>query len=593
MAQSKKKKKNKLGQKKRKKLQKKKNALKDHLAEGQSKSDSSDSHEENDIENNEEMKESASAVTGEIPDQYLAVGSESGGGSKADSVSEVNKEADNKSKHLDLNGSVVSTATKGQLDQLPKVEKKGEKKDVCSVTLQPAEQSSEVVEEHKVKKKKKKKKKKKNPTIIKEDLNLDDSVIPTTASTAEEQLGHTPKTDKKEKKKDVVLQPRKEKSPKDAEKNNEDYEGEDLAKRSAEFACAGNRFAAGGQFEMAVKCFTDAIKCNPTELKLYGNRSLCLERMQQYDRALSDAEIALSFEPNWVKGLFRKGKALSGLKRYHEASLVYKEVLKQNSSSAEATLEFKRTQTLHLMELGFTQEQSCEALKSYATLEEAVEALFGSLNLQGNKAGHSSQDNSNCPTEENKTEKDDSEGDWTVLTKSRPKAQRKNVAGAVGATRPNSPSPSSHSNSGAKPALFPVWVGSLDSIITEADLYNIFSRVGVVSTVKLLPKNQCGFVNFTRSEDCEKAIQLINGMVVGGRPLVVRYPNRIHPEYGASQLAKTDPSLGFISVSGTSIEDECFFWRTIGCAKLSCNYKHIPEHRNIDVDRVKSNKHLL
>lgn len=37
------------------------------------------------------------------------------------------------------------------------------------------------------------------------------------------------------------------------------------------------------------------------------------------------------------------------LQRYYEASLIYREVLKVDSSSAEATQELKRAQTLHLM----------------------------------------------------------------------------------------------------------------------------------------------------------------------------------------------------------------------------------------------------
>jgi len=36
--------------------------------------------------------------------------------------------------------------------------------------------------------------------------------------------------------------------------------------------------------------------------------------MQQYENALGDADLALSMEHNWMKGLFRKGKALCGLK---------------------------------------------------------------------------------------------------------------------------------------------------------------------------------------------------------------------------------------------------------------------------------------
>ena len=48
--------------------------------------------------------------------------------------------------------------------------------------------------------------------------------------------------------------------------------------------------------------------------RLFGNRSFCYEKMQLYDKALIDADIALSLNPTWIKGLYRKGKALVGLK---------------------------------------------------------------------------------------------------------------------------------------------------------------------------------------------------------------------------------------------------------------------------------------
>lgn len=51
--------------------------------------------------------------------------------------------------------------------------------------------------------------------------------------------------------------------------------------------------------------------------RLFGNRSFCYERIQQYENALRDADLALCIEPNWIKGLFRKGKALCGLKVNH------------------------------------------------------------------------------------------------------------------------------------------------------------------------------------------------------------------------------------------------------------------------------------
>lgn len=47
---------------------------------------------------------------------------------------------------------------------------------------------------------------------------------------------------------------------------------------------------------------------------MFGNRSFCFEKMQEYEKALIDAELCLNMCPGWVKGLFRKGRALAGLK---------------------------------------------------------------------------------------------------------------------------------------------------------------------------------------------------------------------------------------------------------------------------------------
>lgn len=48
--------------------------------------------------------------------------------------------------------------------------------------------------------------------------------------------------------------------------------------------------------------------------RLFGNRSYCYEKLRCYEEALRDAQVALGLQPGWPKGLFRKGKALRGLK---------------------------------------------------------------------------------------------------------------------------------------------------------------------------------------------------------------------------------------------------------------------------------------
>ncbi|XP_063765345.1 reticulocyte-binding protein homolog 2a isoform X2 [Eleginops maclovinus] len=428
-----------------------------------------------------------------------------------------------------------------------------------------------------------------------QDLNINNSHASTSKSVPEVLCNErTARERKNTNTKLPQVQPSKEEKPKIVEqpevheKKEEKYEphkekpmdpyAEELAKSSRELAGMGNRLAASGQYDMAVKCFTDAIKYNPKEFKLFGNRSLCYERMQQYEKALQDAELALSMEPNWIKGLFRKGKALCGLKRYYEASLIYKEVLNLESSSAEATQELKRAQTLHLMEMGFSWAHSSEALKTHATLEEAVEALFGG------------EDGKHCPGDLGASredleppvlqEEDDDEGEWTVLHSTRPRMQQVKESDAFGNSRSKSQSPTPHSRNAVKSDLMSVWVGSLAPAVTYSTLHELFSRAGTVYSIKMLLEQQCAFVNYAKKEDCDRAIDCINGLVVEGAPLSVRYPNRLT---GLGVPRSADPYA-----RPGPYKKECFFWRTSGCTRQDCTFRHLPENKNIDKDKFTS-----
>ncbi|KAL6106011.1 ttc31 [Pungitius sinensis] len=419
----------------------------------------------------------------------------------------------------------------------------------------------------------------------KQNFDLNNSSASTTKPVAEETRSERPAADRKKKKTKLLdVSPSEEEKPKVVKKLKEkkkktmkmkeeekhdpneessiDPAAEESAQRSRELAAFGNRLASLGQYETAVQCFTDAIKYNPQESKLFGNRSLCYERLQRYDEALRDADQALSMEPNWIKGLFRKGKALCGLKRYYEASLIYREVLKLEASSGEASQELKRAQTLHLMEMGFSWTQSSEALKRHATLEQAVEALFGEESNPGRGEVGACRAKADAAAA---AEEDDSDGgEWIHLRTSRPRMQQVKVSDAQ--SRSNSQSPTPRSGNPVKLEIFSVWVGSLSPAITYSTLHELFSRAGTVHSIKMLLEQQCVFVNYTSVEDCDRAIQCFNGMVVEGSPLSVRYPNKFRLAMSSAATSDPFPRLNLY-------KKECFFWRTVGCTRLGL---HLP-----------------
>ncbi|XP_051504802.1 tetratricopeptide repeat protein 31-like isoform X2 [Myxocyprinus asiaticus] len=409
-------------------------------------------------------------------------------------------------------------------------------------------------------------------TIEPEELDMNSCFVSNAAAITKRKLEEKPKPEKKatlansckehgsEQKGAVV--------PQKQIDNNKEVElvnASDFITKSLELAVLGNQYAASGNLEMAVKYFTDAIKHNPKEYKLFGNRSFCYENMLQYEKALTDAEIALSMNPKWIKGLYRKGKALVGLKRYFEARLTYNEVLKLDSTCKDAAEEVKSVQLMQLMEMGFTREQSSNALILHGT----VEKILGFSGVPGFAPVHEPRESEFMSQERNPQP--------PAKFPLRPLPQNQH--------RPNTPvtAPVNHHHH-PPPELFPVWVGDLVPSITEGRIYALFKSVGPVHSVRVLPARRCAFVNYTRKEDSETAIQDFNGHAIDGTTLVVRYPDRKHTHLGVSRNASTEAP-----VKAGNQPDECYFWRRTGCIKMDCcTYQHIPENKGIDRNKEKS-----
>ncbi|XP_057709578.1 tetratricopeptide repeat protein 31-like [Corythoichthys intestinalis] len=263
----------------------------------------------------------------------------------------------------------------------------------------------------------------------------------------------------------------------------------DNIERSNELAAQGLEYAKAGCYQLAVDCFTQAIQFNPTEFKLFGNRSLCLDKLNEYEKALADAELSLGMCPGWSKGLYRKGRALAGLKRYDEAVEAFQEVLKQDSGYVEAAKEKLLIQSIQLSGYGFTQEQCLNALIVHGTVEKAL----------------------------------------MVLSRLNPHV----VPHDPVPTRP--PTVAHHACNIARQAeeleLFPVWVGNLNPDVSERMLFSLFSKVGPLHSIRILRKRHCAFVNYTQKECCDRAIRYYHNFQFMDDYLIVRYPDRI-PEGG-------------------------------------------------------------
>ena len=71
----------------------------------------------------------------------------------------------------------------------------------------------------------------------------------------------------------------------------------------------GNVAFQAGQFEEAIKLFSEAIEINPNNHVYFSNRSGAYASLENYEKALEDAEKCVEINPSWAKGYARKGFA--------------------------------------------------------------------------------------------------------------------------------------------------------------------------------------------------------------------------------------------------------------------------------------------
>jgi len=116
-----------------------------------------------------------------------------------------------------------------------------------------------------------------------------------------------------------------------------------VATSSADLKSEGNALVGEGHWREALACYAAALAALPNgeasdseaAAALRANRSLCYERLRDFDHALAEAEQCILARPKWPKGYFRKASALEGLHRLGDARLALGEAARLAPKSAE------------------------------------------------------------------------------------------------------------------------------------------------------------------------------------------------------------------------------------------------------------------
>ncbi|XP_040412036.1 tetratricopeptide repeat protein 31 isoform X2 [Cygnus olor] len=279
-----------------------------------------------------------------------------------------------------------------------------------------------------------------------------------------------------------------------------------VVEQSLILAGHGNEAAQEGHYVEAVQAFTEAVKLNPREHRLFGNRSYCYEKLQQYEEALRDAQMSLSLQPNWPKGFFRKGKALRGLKRYAEAVRTFEELLRLDGAHADAAAQL----------------QACRALLQSSAHTAGVPGGVPVLSLLEDgdpplPLPDEWVNGSCCDT--------DMSGFVTVVnSRSHSKSQARATAAASSKQQQLPPHHPGRD-------CYPLWVGNVTSRITEKVLRDCFSRFGQIQSIRMLPGKRCAFVNFKQKASAEAAYEdMLDADLEGSRlVLQLKHPSHATP----------------------------------------------------------------
>merc|ERR1712025_829497 len=98
----------------------------------------------------------------------------------------------------------------------------------------------------------------------------------------------------------------------------------------------GNDCFKKGEWANAVKFYSEAIKRNPKDAKIYSNRAACYTKLNAFDLTIKDCDTSISMDPTFVKAYLRKANVLKAMGQAKNAMEVYSKAMELDPNSDEA-----------------------------------------------------------------------------------------------------------------------------------------------------------------------------------------------------------------------------------------------------------------
>ncbi|XP_032819672.1 stress-induced-phosphoprotein 1 [Petromyzon marinus] len=133
----------------------------------------------------------------------------------------------------------------------------------------------------------------------------------------------------------------------------------------------GNASFTNGDYPMAMKHYSEALRRNPNDAKLYSNRAACYTKLAEFQLALKDCEDCIRLDPTFIKGYTRKAAALEAMKDFAKAMDVYQKAIELDPNCKEATEGYQRCTISQ-----YTREDDPEAVKRRAASDPEVQQIM-------------------------------------------------------------------------------------------------------------------------------------------------------------------------------------------------------------------------